>query len=84
MWYDLSASDGNSRAIAAPDSIAAQLDADELDHAQALAAEWCANRPGNGSVSVAAQTRRRASRTRSGMCRWRCTISAMRSARRMA
>jgi peptidoglycan hydrolase-like protein with peptidoglycan-binding domain len=55
MWYDLSAGNGNSRAIAARDSIAAQLDADELDHAQALAAEWRASRPGNGSVSVGAQ-----------------------------
>jgi peptidoglycan hydrolase-like protein with peptidoglycan-binding domain len=56
MWYDLSAGNGNGRAIAARDSIAAQLDADELDRAQALAAEWRANRPGNGGVSVAAQT----------------------------
>ena len=55
MWYDLSAGNGNGRAIAARDSIAAQLDADELDRAQALAAEWRANRPGNGDVSVAAQ-----------------------------
>jgi peptidoglycan hydrolase-like protein with peptidoglycan-binding domain len=56
MWYDLSASNGNSRAIAARDSIAAQLDADELDRAQTLAAEWRANRPGNSSVPVAAPT----------------------------
>ena len=56
MWYDLSAGNGNGRAIAARDSIAAKLDADELDRAQTLAAEWRANRPGNGNVSVAAQT----------------------------
>lgn len=56
MWYDLSASNGNSRAIAARDSIAAQLDADELDRAQTLAAEWRANRPGTSSVPVAAPT----------------------------
>jgi peptidoglycan hydrolase-like protein with peptidoglycan-binding domain len=55
MWYDLSVSSGNGRAIAARDSIAAKLDADELDRAQTLAAEWRANRPGNGNVSVAAQ-----------------------------
>jgi peptidoglycan hydrolase-like protein with peptidoglycan-binding domain len=56
MWYDLSAGNGNGRAIAARDSIAAKLDADELDRAQTLAAEWRANRLGNGNVSVAAQT----------------------------
>ena len=56
MWYDLSAGNGNGRAIAARDFIAAQLDADELDRAQSLAAEWRANRPGNGNVSVATQT----------------------------
>ena len=35
MWYDLAASSGNSHAIAARDSVAAQLDADELDRATA-------------------------------------------------
>ena len=55
MWYDLSVSSGNGRAIAARDSIAAKLDADELDRAQTLAAEWRADRPSNGNVSVAAQ-----------------------------
>jgi peptidoglycan hydrolase-like protein with peptidoglycan-binding domain len=55
MWYDLSVSSGNGRAIAARDSIAAKLDADELDRAQTLAAEWRANRPSDGNVSVAAQ-----------------------------
>jgi peptidoglycan hydrolase-like protein with peptidoglycan-binding domain len=56
MWYDLSAGNGNGRAIAARDSIAPKLDADELDRAQTLAAEWRANRPGTSNVSVAAQT----------------------------
>ncbi len=56
MWYDLSAGNGNGRAIGARDSIAAKLDADELDRAQTLAAEWRANRPDNGNVSVAGQT----------------------------
>jgi peptidoglycan hydrolase-like protein with peptidoglycan-binding domain len=55
MWYDLAAGNGNSRAIAARDSIAAQLDADELERAQDLAAQWRANRPGSGSVPAAAQ-----------------------------
>jgi peptidoglycan hydrolase-like protein with peptidoglycan-binding domain len=56
MWYDLSASNGNGRAITARDSIATKLDADELDRAQTLAAEWRANRPSNGTASVAART----------------------------
>ena len=55
MWYDLAAGNGNNRAIAARDSIAAQLDAAELEHAQDQAAQWRANRPGNGSVPAVAQ-----------------------------
>ena len=55
MWYDLAAGNGNNRAIAARDSIAAQLDADELEHAQDLAAQWRANRPVNGGVPAVAQ-----------------------------
>lgn len=55
MWYDLAAGSGSSRAIAARDSIAAQLDADELEHAQDLAAQWRANRPGSGNVPAVAQ-----------------------------
>ena len=45
MWFDLSASNGNSRAIAARDAIAAEMDSDEIDRAQDMAADWRANRP---------------------------------------
>jgi peptidoglycan hydrolase-like protein with peptidoglycan-binding domain len=45
MWYDLSASNGNNRAIAARDAIAAAMGADEIDEAQQMAADWRANRP---------------------------------------
>jgi peptidoglycan hydrolase-like protein with peptidoglycan-binding domain len=55
MWYDLAASSGNSHAIAARDSVAAQLDADELDRAQELAAQWRANRPVSGNAPTVAQ-----------------------------
>ena len=34
MWYDLAASNGNTRAIAARDAIAAQLSSSEIDRAQ--------------------------------------------------
>lgn len=54
MWFDLSASNGNSRAIAARDAIAAQMDSDEIDHAQDLATAWRANRPSPSASSVAA------------------------------
>ena len=43
MWFDLSASNGNTRAIAARDAVAAQLDAAEIDRAQDLAADWRAD-----------------------------------------
>ena len=45
MWFDLSASNGNSRAISARDAVAAEMDADEIDQAQQMAADWRANRP---------------------------------------
>jgi len=45
MWFDLSASNGNSRAITARDAIAAEMDADEIERAQEMAADWRANRP---------------------------------------
>jgi peptidoglycan hydrolase-like protein with peptidoglycan-binding domain len=45
MWFDLSASNGNSRAITAREAIAAELDADEVDQAQQMAADWRVNRP---------------------------------------
>jgi peptidoglycan hydrolase-like protein with peptidoglycan-binding domain len=45
MWFDLSASNGNSRAIAARDAIAAEMDDDEIERAQDMAADWRANRP---------------------------------------
>lgn len=45
MWFDLSASNGNSRAIAARDSIAADMDENEIEQAQQMAAGWRANRP---------------------------------------
>ena len=44
MWFDLSASNGNSSAIAARDAVAAGLDSDQIDRAQDLAAEWRAGR----------------------------------------
>jgi len=50
MWFDLSASNGNSRAIAARDAVAAQMEADEIEQAQQMAADWRANRP---AVAVA-------------------------------
>lgn len=40
MWYDLAASNGNTRAIAARDSIAAQLQSNDIDRAQDMAAVW--------------------------------------------
>jgi len=55
MWYDLAAGSGSRRAIAARDSIAAQLDANELERAQDLAAQWRASRPGSGSAPAVAQ-----------------------------
>jgi peptidoglycan hydrolase-like protein with peptidoglycan-binding domain len=45
MWFDLSASNGNSRAISARDAVAAEMDATEIDQAQQMAADWRANRP---------------------------------------
>lgn len=45
MWFDLSASNGNSHAIAARDAIAAEMDADEIEEAQQMAADWRGNRP---------------------------------------
>ncbi len=45
MWFDLSASNGNSRAITARDAIAAEMDADEIERAQQMAADWRASRP---------------------------------------
>ena len=54
MWFDLSASNGNNRAIAARDAVAAQMDSDEIDHAQDLAATWRANRPFLSAGTVAA------------------------------
>jgi peptidoglycan hydrolase-like protein with peptidoglycan-binding domain len=52
MWYDLSADNGNGRAIAARDSIASQLDSGEIDHAQDMAATWRANHPRYGGSST--------------------------------
>lgn len=40
MWYDLAASNGNTRAIAARDSIAARLQSNDIDRAQDMAADW--------------------------------------------
>jgi peptidoglycan hydrolase-like protein with peptidoglycan-binding domain len=53
MWYDLSASNGNNRAIAARDAVAAQMDSGEIDHAQELATAWRADHSA-ASTSVAA------------------------------
>jgi len=47
MWFDLSASNGNSRAIAQRDAIAAQVSSDEIDRAQDMAAAWRADHPGS-------------------------------------
>ena len=47
MWFDLSASNGNSRAIAQRDAIGAQLSSDEIDRAQDMAAAWRADHPGS-------------------------------------
>jgi peptidoglycan hydrolase-like protein with peptidoglycan-binding domain len=44
MWFDLSASNGNSSAITARDAVAAELDSEQIDRAQDLAAEWRAVR----------------------------------------
>lgn len=54
MWFDLSASNGNNRAIAARDSVAAFMDSDEIDHARDLATAWRANRTAPSTSSVAA------------------------------
>jgi len=54
MWFDLSASNGNNRAIAARDAVAAQMDSDEIDHAQDLATAWRADRAATSTSSVAA------------------------------
>jgi len=54
MWFDLSASNGNNRAIAARDAVAAQMDSDEIDHAQELATAWRADRAATSTSSVAA------------------------------
>jgi peptidoglycan hydrolase-like protein with peptidoglycan-binding domain len=40
MWYDLAASNGNTRAIAARDAIGAQLQSSDIDRAQDMAADW--------------------------------------------
>ena len=53
MWFDLAASNGNSRAIAARDSIGAELDSAEIDRAQDLAAEWRANRSTTATTAPA-------------------------------
>ena len=54
MWFDLSASNGNSRAIAARDAIAADMDPDEIEQAQELAAGWRANRPATATTATPA------------------------------
>jgi peptidoglycan hydrolase-like protein with peptidoglycan-binding domain len=56
MWYDLAAGSGSGRAIAARDTVAARLDADELERAQDLADQWRANRPGGNVPAVAQAT----------------------------
>ena len=56
MWFDLSASNGNSRAIAARDAVAAEMDADEIDQAQQMAADWRANRPTIATTQTAPAT----------------------------
>jgi peptidoglycan hydrolase-like protein with peptidoglycan-binding domain len=53
MWFDLSASNGNSRAIAARDAVAAEMEADEIDEAQQMAADWRANRPATATAQTA-------------------------------
>lgn len=53
MWFDLSASNGNSQAIAARDAIAGDLDAVEIDQAQQMAADWRANRPAVAATQTA-------------------------------
>lgn len=55
MWYDLSASNGNTSAIIARDAVAAQLDAGEVDRAQDMAAEWRSSRQALGAVQPTAQ-----------------------------
>lgn len=52
MWFDLAASNGTTRAIAARDSIAAELDSNQIDRAQDMAAEWRADHAG-GAVANA-------------------------------
>jgi peptidoglycan hydrolase-like protein with peptidoglycan-binding domain len=54
MWFDLSASNGNSRAIAARDAIAAEMNPDEIEQAQELAAGWRANRPATATAATPA------------------------------
>lgn len=53
MWFDLAASNGNSRAIGVRDAVAAQMDSADIDRAQDLAAEWRAKRPAIGSGNTA-------------------------------
>jgi peptidoglycan hydrolase-like protein with peptidoglycan-binding domain len=47
MWFDLSASNGNTRAIAQRDAIAARLSSSEIDRAQDMAAAWRTEHPGS-------------------------------------
>jgi peptidoglycan hydrolase-like protein with peptidoglycan-binding domain len=54
MWFDLSATNGNSRAIAARDAIAAEMDAGEIEQAQEMAAGWRANRPAAATAATPA------------------------------
>ena len=56
MWFDLSATNGNSRAIAARDSIAAEMGTDEIEQAQEMAAGWRANRPATATAATPAST----------------------------
>ena len=56
MWFDLSASNGNSRAISARDAVAAEMDADEIDQAQQMAADWRSNRPTMATTPTAPAT----------------------------
>ena len=52
MWFDLAASNGNGRAIAARDAVAAELNSDEVERAQDLAADWRAKRPPAGGATT--------------------------------
>jgi localization factor PodJL len=47
MWFDLSASNGNTRALAQRDAIAARLSPSEIDRAQDMAAAWRTEHPGS-------------------------------------